>query len=165
MPTTPLERGAGTRSVIRVVERLARIAVALASTGGATRGLTTPVKPIFPKVRVAIGAWAAEGAATATATEMDAVLVVFADLPDVAAEAGRASEATMAPEMTITAEALLAGIAEREMAEESVGAELTGLVARWRPGFGLGTVRKPLQKVEIQMTVQGWHSGAVQRQR
>jgi hypothetical protein len=72
---------------------------------------------------------------------MDMVLVAFADLPGVAAEAGRASEATMAPEMTITAEALLAGIAEREMAEESVGAELTGLVARWRPGFGLGTVR------------------------
>ena len=127
--------------------------------------MTTPVKPIVPKLRVAIGAWAAEGAATTTATEMDVVLVVPAHLLGVAAEAGRASEATMAPEMTITAEALLAGIAEREMAEESVGAELTGLVARWRPGFGLGTVRKPLQKVEIQMTVQGWHSGAVQRQR
>src|SRR5664279_3469778 len=141
MPTTPLERGAGTGSAIRVVERLTRIAVALASTGGATRALTTPVKPIVPKVPVAIGAWAAEGAATATATEMDVVLVVFTDLPGVAAEAGRASEATMAPEMTITAEALLAGIAEREMAEESDGAELTGLAARWRPGFGLGTVR------------------------
>jgi len=36
----------------------------------------------------------------------------------VAAEAGRVREATMAPEMTITAEALPAGFAEREIADE-----------------------------------------------
>ena len=120
---------------------------------------------VVPKLGAAIGAWAVEGAATTTATEMDVALVVLANLLGVAAEAGKASEATMAPEMTITAEALLAGIAEREMAEEIEGAELKERVARWRPGFGLGTVRKPLQKDEIQTTVQGRHPGAAQRRR
>jgi hypothetical protein len=61
-----------------------------------------------------------------------------------AAEAGRAREATMAPEMTITAEALLAGLAEREIADEKDEAELKGFGARWRPVFWLGTVRNPL---------------------
>jgi hypothetical protein len=52
----------------------------------------------------------------------------------------------MAPEMTITAEALLAGKAVREMADEKeVDAELKGLGARWRPEIWLDTVKKPLQ--------------------
>ena len=38
MPTTPLERGAGTGSVIRVVERLTRIAVALGGNAMIRRG-------------------------------------------------------------------------------------------------------------------------------
>jgi hypothetical protein len=78
--------------------------------------LTTPVKPMFPKVRGTSGACAAAGGATATATATGAVAVSVT--VGVAAEAGRVREATMAPEMTITAEALLAGFAERAIADE-----------------------------------------------
>jgi hypothetical protein len=46
--------------------------------------------------------------------------------------------------MTITAEAFVAGLLERERAEVKV-AELKGLGARWRPVSWLDTVRKPLQ--------------------
>jgi hypothetical protein len=51
----------------------------------------------------------------------------------------------MAPEMTITAEAFVAGLVDRERAEEKDDAEVKGLGARWRPVSWLDTVRKPLQ--------------------
>src|ERR1035437_4074295 len=107
----------------RVVERLTTTAAAGCTTGAGTGlGLTTPVKPISPKVWGASGAWAAKGAATATATTR-ATGAVFLSA-GVAAEAGRAREATMAPDMTNTADALLAGLAERETADEKEDAEL-----------------------------------------
>ena len=87
---------------------------------------------MFPKVRGTSGAWAAAGGATATATATGAVAVGLT--AGVAAEAGRVREATMAPEMMITAEALPAGFAEREIADERDEAELKWLGARWRPG-------------------------------
>jgi hypothetical protein len=74
----------------------------------------------------------------------------------VAAEAGSAREATMAPEMTMTAEALLAGIPEREMASEKFEAELNGLGARWRPVFRLDTVRTPLHAPTRSAVGFGW---------
>jgi hypothetical protein len=74
-------------------------------------GLSTPVKPMFPKDREASGACAADGTATAT----DAMTLT--SVVSVAAEAGRAREATMAPEMTIAAEALVAGLTEREITD------------------------------------------------
>jgi hypothetical protein len=51
----------------------------------------------------------------------------------------------MAPEMTITADVLVAGLAERENADERDDAEFKGLGARWRPEIWLDTVKKPLQ--------------------
>jgi hypothetical protein len=51
----------------------------------------------------------------------------------VAAEAGRAKEATMPPEIAITAEALAAGFAEREIAVDSDDAGFKRPGARWRP--------------------------------
>src|SRR5665811_462742 len=71
-------------------------------------------------------------ATSVTATAMAAGAVALTLAVGVAAEAGSASEATMAPEMTITAEVLVAGLVVRERAEEKDDAELTGLGARWR---------------------------------
>jgi hypothetical protein len=106
-----------------VVERLTtaagRATGATCTTTGT--GLTTPVKPMLPKVWGSSGAWAAEGAATATGD--DGTLLV------VAAEAGSAREATMAPVMTIAAEAWLAGLTERDTAEE-MDSEIKGLGER-----------------------------------
>ena len=62
----------------------------------------------------------------------------------------------MAPEMTITAEALLAGFAEREIAEEKDEAELKGFGARWRPVSWLGTVRRPLHTPARSAVGFGW---------
>ena len=73
-----------------------------------------------------------------------------------AAEAGSAREATMAPEMTMTADALLAGIPEREIAAEKLAAELNGLGARWRPVFWLNKVRTPLQTPTRSAVGFGW---------
>ena len=106
-----------------MVERLTTIGAGCTTGGGTGFGLTTPVKPIFPKLTGARGAWAADGAATATATARATGAVFFN--AGVAAEAGRAREATMAPDITKTADALLAGLAERETAEEKKDAELT----------------------------------------
>jgi hypothetical protein len=53
------------------------------------------------------------------------------------AEAGRASEAAIAPDMTITAETLVAGTAEREIAAVRQDAELGAPDARWRPAVWL----------------------------
>jgi hypothetical protein len=55
----------------------------------------------------------------------------------------------MAPERTITAEVLLAGIPVREIADEKeVDAELKGLGARWRPEIWLDTVRSSIEGME-----------------
>jgi hypothetical protein len=118
-------------------------------------GLTTPVKPMLPKVCGTSGAWAAEGAATATATAREAGAIF---VMGVAAEAGRAREATMAPDMTNTAETLLAGLAEREKLDEKDGAELKWLGARWRPVLWLDIVRKPLQTPTRSAVGFGWEN-------
>src|SRR5674476_1074007 len=126
MPRTPPARGACGVGA-RVIERLTVTGAGRATTGagratgaGAGLGLTTPVKPMFPKVWGASGAWAGAGAATATASATGAMALVVG----VSAAAGRARAATMAPENTITAEALLAGFAEREIADENDDPEL-----------------------------------------
>jgi hypothetical protein len=62
----------------------------------------------------------------------------------------------MAPEMTITADALLAGFAEREIADERDEAELKAFGARWRPVFGIDTVRKPLHTPTRSAVGFGW---------
>jgi hypothetical protein len=138
---------------VRVLDRLTVTSARGATTTGfgfglglgLGLGLTTPVKAIAPKVRGASGAWAAAGAAPATATARATGAVVLTWATGVVADAGRAREATIAPEMTITAEVLVAGLAEREMADEKDDAELKGLGARWRPEIWLDTVKKPLQ--------------------
>jgi hypothetical protein len=91
-----------------------------------------------------------------TATERATGAAAGTNVADVAAEAGSASEATMAPEMTMTAEALLAGIPEREMASERFEAELSGLGARWRPVLRLDTVRTPLHAPTRSAVGFGW---------
>src|SRR5665648_215789 len=131
MPRMPVEPVCG--SATRVAERLTRSVVIRTGTGF---GLATPRKLIIPNVRGTIGAWAADGVSTATARAAGAVALTVG----VPAEAGSAREATMAPEMTITAEALLAGLAEREIAAERDDAALEGLGARWRPLSWLDTV-------------------------
>jgi hypothetical protein len=62
----------------------------------------------------------------------------------------------MAPEMTMTAEALVAGLAEREIASEKHEAGLNGLGARWRPVFRLDTVGTPLQTPTRSAVGFGW---------
>jgi hypothetical protein len=62
----------------------------------------------------------------------------------------------MAPEMTMTAEALLAGLAEREIADDRDEAGLKGFGARWRPVFWLDTVRKPLHTPSRSAVGFGW---------
>ena len=72
----------------------------------------TPLNPMFPNDR---------GASGAGATDMAAAAVGAATLSAVvrgAADAGKAREATMAPEMRITAEAFEAGLAERKIADD-----------------------------------------------
>jgi hypothetical protein len=58
--------------------------------------------------------------------------------------------------MTITAEVLVAGLAERETADEKKDAELKGLGARWRPEIWLDTVKKPLQTPTRSAVGFGW---------
>jgi len=67
-----------------------------------------------PKVGETSGACAADGAASARAPV--AVGALGLTLANGDADAGRANEATMPPEMANTAEALAAGFAEREIA-------------------------------------------------
>jgi len=135
MPSTPPEVGAGALCFAletgrRVAERLARSVVRGTSvvrettTGGATGlglglglGLTTPLKPMFPNDGEIDGAFAADGATIARAPIAGGV-VVFTPAVNGAAEAGRAKEATMPPDTAITAEALAAGFAEREIAAD-----------------------------------------------
>src|ERR1035437_124252 len=108
MPRTPpaLEDGATTGAFCvgvdvaeigaRVVERLTGTTARLTMTGVSFGlGLTTPVKPMVPKVLGTKGAWAAEGAATVTVTASATGAMVLTWTAGVAAEAGRAREATM----------------------------------------------------------------------
>ena len=129
MPRTPAERGAGGGgggSAIRVAERLDRSVVVRTGTGLA---VSAPLKLIVPNSWGARGACAAEGVLTVTprATAMLPRLV------GAVAEAGRASEAAIAPDMTITADTLVAGTAEREIAAVRDEAGLGAPAARWRP--------------------------------
>src|SRR5450759_538040 len=167
MPRTPPARGACGDGA-RVIERLTVTGAGRATTGagrattgagratgaGAGLGLTTPVKPMFPKVWGASGAWAGAGAATATARATGSMALVVG----VSAAACRARAATMAPENTITAEALLAGFAEREIADENDDPELTECGARWRPALWLDIVKDPLQTPTRSAVGFGWEN-------
>src|SRR5450631_2516286 len=131
MPRTPAERGAGTGGrATRVAERLTRSDVLRPRAGW---GVPPPLNVMLPNTAGARGAWAAEGA---TATTPRATCVVVLGVGAVA-EAGSASEAAMAPDITITAETLVAGIAEREIAAVKEEAELGAPNARWRPAVWL----------------------------
>ena len=161
IPRTPLEAAAGAFCVAvdvaeigaRAIERLtATTACGLTTGGGTGRGLTTPMKPMCPKAWGTNGASAAAGAAAARALGTVTLVLVGS----VSADAGSAREATMAPEMTITAEALLAGLAEREITDEKDDAELKGLGARWRPVLWLDTVKRPLQTPTRSAVGFGW---------
>ena len=155
MPRTPLVLGAGADRCllgagagvrwVEVAETGARLAERLTVTSllwttarfGATAfgfglALTTPTKAIVPKVSGTSGAWAADGFATSTAGERERATgaAAFTAPVSVAAEAGRAREATMAPEIAMTAEVLVAGAAVSEMADAKDDAGLSGLGAR-----------------------------------
>ena len=142
MASTPAEAGAGATSAsgTRVAERLE---LTVAERTGAERtgaertgfGLSTPLKPMLPNSGEASGAWATDGAATAR-TSVAAGALVLTGVVSVAAEAGRAKEATMPPETTITAEALAAGFADREIAVDRDEAGFKRSGARWRPELG-----------------------------
>ena len=112
----------------RVAERL-ELMVVERTTGF---GLATPLKPISPNAGETSGAWAVDGAAMAR-TSVAAGALVLTGVISVAAEAGRAKEATMPPETTITAEALAAGFADREIAVDRDEAGFNRPGARWRP--------------------------------
>jgi len=60
----------------------------------------------------------ADGAAAGRTTVAAGALGLATWAVNVAADAGRANEATMPPETANTAEALAAGLAEREIADE-----------------------------------------------
>src|SRR5450756_16171 len=151
MPSTPAERGAGTLvgRATRVAERLAltveRLALAVERLALAVVrrttgfGLLTPLKPMFPNVGETSGACAADGAVIAR-TLVAAGALVLTGVVNVAAEAGRAKEATMPPEMASTAEALAAGFAEREIAVDRDVAGFKRPGARWRPELLFDTV-------------------------
>src|SRR5450759_1297238 len=157
MPRRPLKLGAGVSRgrETRVAERLARSAVIRAGRGS---GLSTPANPISPNVRGTSGAWAEEGAATATLRAAGAVVLTL--MRGVAAEAGRAREATMAPDITMTAEVLLAGMAVCEIADEKDEAGLKAFGARWRPVFRLDTVRGPLHTLTRSAVGFGWETAS-----
>jgi hypothetical protein len=139
----------------RVVERLTGTTARLTMTGVSFGlGLTTPVKAIVPKVRGTKGAWAAEGAVTVTVSASASGAMVLIWTIGVAAEAGSERVATIAPDITIMAEALPAGLAEREIADEKdVDAELKRLGARWRPEVWLDTVRNLPSAYEVSCRV------------
>jgi len=115
----------------RVAERL-ELMVVERTTGF---GLATPLKPMLPNAGEASGAWAADGAGIARTSVAAGVLVLACGV-NVSAEAGRAKEATMPPETTITAEALAAGFADREIAVDRDEAGFKRPGARWRPEMG-----------------------------
>jgi hypothetical protein len=107
---------------------------------------------MLPQVSGASGAWAADGAATSTGRATGAMAWWLG----VVAEAGRAREATMAPEKKITAEALPAGLTEREIAAEKEDPELWWRGARWRPVSWLDMVKQPLQTPTRSAVGFGW---------
>jgi hypothetical protein len=84
---------------------------------------------MFPKDGETNGASAADGAAIAKAPITFGALGLTV-VVNGAADAGRAKEATMPDEMAITAEALAAGFAEREIAAERDVAGLRRFGAR-----------------------------------
>jgi hypothetical protein len=136
IPITQAERGAGTGAdwdtERRDAERL-EVMVARRTTGAATGlgvGLATPLKPMSPKEGETNGAWAADGAAIGRTTLVAGTLGLATVAVIVAADAGRANEATMPPETAKTAEALAAGLAEREIADESEEAGFSRMGAR-----------------------------------
>jgi hypothetical protein len=73
----------------------------------------------------------------------------------VAADTGSAREATMALEIMITAEVFVAGLAEREMADEKDDAVDKWLGAR-RPDLWFDIVRRPLQTPTRSAVGFGW---------
>jgi hypothetical protein len=134
IPITPAERGAGTGADcdtgMRDAERL-EVTVARRATGATTGlGLATPLNPISPKDGETKGAWAADGAAIGRITLVAGTLGLATVAVIVAADAGRANEATMPPETANTADALAAGFAEREMAAEREEAGFSRMGAR-----------------------------------
>ena len=136
IPSTPAERGAGTGADWdtgrRDAERL-EVMVARRATGATTGlglGLAMPLNPISPKDGETKGAWAADGAAIGRTTLAAGTLGLATVAVIVAADAGRANEATMPPETAKTAEALAAGFAEREMAAEREDAGFSRMGAR-----------------------------------
>jgi len=134
IPSTPAERGAGTGADWdtgrRDAERL-EVMVARRATGAATGlGLATPLNPMSPKDGETKGAWAADGAAIGRTTLVAGALGLTTVAVWVAADAGRANEATMPPETANTAEALAAGFAEREIAAEREVAGFSRVGAR-----------------------------------
>src|SRR5665647_1096354 len=98
-------------------------------------GLATPLKPISPNAGETSGACAADGAGIARTSVAAGVLVLACGVK-VSAEAGRAKEAAMTPETTITAEALAAGFTDREIAVDRDEAGFNRSGARWRPELG-----------------------------
>jgi len=62
----------------------------------------------------------------------------------------------MAPAITITAEALLEGFAEREIADEREETKRKQLGARWRPVLRLDTVSRPLHTPTRSAVGFGW---------
>src|SRR5450631_590990 len=147
IPRTPPEPAAGRGSARRVAERLARSVVVRTGTGS---GFATPLNLILPKALGANGAWAADTATTTTPRATCEVALAVGTV----AEAGSAREATMAPDMTITAEVLLAGLAEREIADEKDDAEPEGCSARWRPAVWVDTGRNLSSRLLGQLSVQ-----------
>ena len=119
----------------RVAERLTRVVERLTrSVVGRTTGfgLATPRKPMSPNAGETSGACATDGAAIGRTSAAAGVLGLTGGVT-VAAEAGRAKEATMPPETAITAEALAAGLADREIAVDRDEAGFRRPGARWRP--------------------------------
>ena len=112
----------------REAERLPlMVARETAATG---LGWATPLKPMSPKDGETKGACAAVGAAIGRTWVAAGALGLARVGVNVAADAGMAKEATMPPETAITAEALAAGFAEREIAAESDEAGLRRIGTR-----------------------------------
>ena len=93
-------------------------------------GLATPLNPMSPKDGEAKGACVADGAAAGRTTVAAGALGLATGVVYVAADAGRANEATMPPETANTADALAAGFAEREIAAERDRAGFSRIGAR-----------------------------------
>jgi hypothetical protein len=98
--------------------------------------LATPAKPMSPKAGETSGAWATDGAAIGRTSAATGPLGLTWGAA-VAAEAGRAKEATIPPETAMTAEALATGLAVREIAVDRDDAGFRRPGTRWRPELGV----------------------------